>query len=396
MKNNDKKKENEIEEDIFSINLDNLKKMDENSLLKLKTKLNMEYYNILYENEINTNKIIFYKKYIDQCKKNNNIEQRNEMIQNEFIQMRNKFSEINNEYLSLFDSLSSLTNRYSKSSQLSEKIYILENKIKEQENLLNYLNEKHKYISNYKSIEGYLSIDIFIKLFENKINENTWNSFEEVISDSSSSSSSSSSENKNKTLNTIANNVEDIKKVNKLLTRNDIPKEDVEDYKNMLTVIHKKNYEHVTKDYQKILAQAQHELLTKNNNLKKLELIKNDIEMLKDPSKKNKILDEEEKINMEKNKEIEKKNEIKNLKKIYHEKNEEYEELKQELESLKEELNKENEKYKEIEICLNQNNNKLNEKIKEGNDIEIEFDEIKNERNLLIEQLYGNMNDNDK
>ena len=369
MKNNDKKKENEIEEDIFSINLDNLKKMDENSLLKLKTKLNMEYYNILYENEINTNKIIFYKKYIDQCKKNNNIEQRNEMIQNEFIQMRNKFSEINNEYLSLFDSLSSLTNRYSKSSQLSEKIYILENKIKEQENLLNYLNEKHKYISNYKSIEGYLSVDIFIK---------------------------SSSENKNKTLNTIANNVEDIKKVNKLLTRNDIPKEDVEDYKNMLTVIHKKNYEHVTKDYQKILAQAQHELLTKNNNLKKLELIKNDIEMLKDPSKKNKILDEVEKINMEKNKEIEKKNEIKNLKKIYHEKNEEYEELKQELESLKEELNKENEKYKEIEICLNQNNNKLNEKIKEGNDIEIEFDEIKNERNLLIEQLYGNMNDNDK
>ena len=168
MKN--KEIENKNEEDIInSITPDSLKKMDENSLSKLKTRLNIEYQSILYENEINTNKILFYKKYIDQCKKNINKEQKNEIIKNEFIEMRNKFSEINSEYLSLFDSLSSLTNRYSKISQLSEKIYLLENKIKEQENLLQYLNDKYKYISNYKNIEGYLSIDIFIKLFDNKI-----------------------------------------------------------------------------------------------------------------------------------------------------------------------------------------------------------------------------------
>ena len=101
-------------ESSISNNIDNLKKMDENSLLKLKTKLSIDYQNILYENELNTDKLNFYKKYVDQCKKNFNIEQRNELIKNEFLEIRNKFSEINNEYLSLFDSLSSLTNRYSK------------------------------------------------------------------------------------------------------------------------------------------------------------------------------------------------------------------------------------------------------------------------------------------
>jgi hypothetical protein len=245
-------------ESIISTNTDNLKKMDENSLQKIKTNLSIEYQNIIYENELKNNKIIFYKKYIDQCKKNFNIEQRNAMIKNEFLEMRNKFSEINNEYLSLFDSLSSLTNRNSKLYHLSEKIYILENRIQEQENTLKYLNERCKYLSNYKSIEGYLSEDIFYKLFENKINENTWNSIDEKNSETSSSSSSSSSDIKNKSLNTISNNVDDIKKVNKLLTRNNIPREDVEDYKRLLAGIHKKNYEIVTKDYQRVLSDEQH------------------------------------------------------------------------------------------------------------------------------------------
>ena len=371
-------------ESSISNNIDNLKKMDENSLLKLKTKLSIDYQNILYENELNTDKLNFYKKYVDQCKKNFNIEQRNEMIKNEFLEIRNKFSEINNEYLSLFDSLSSLTNRYSKVYYFSEKIYLLENKLQEQENTLQYLTEKCKYLSNHKNLEGYLSTDIFYKLFENKITENTWNSIDEKNSDTSSSSSSSSSNIKNNSLNTISNNVDDIKKVNKLLKRNNIPREDLEDHKRLLAGIHKKNYEIVTKDYQKVLSEVQHELLNKNNNLKKLELIKNDIEILKDPSKKAKLIDEEEKINIEKNKEIEKKNETKNLKKIYHEKNNEYEELKQILENLNEELKIENEKYNEFQININYNNNKLNEKINEGNDIEIEFEEIKKERNLLL------------
>jgi len=68
--------------------------------------------------------------------------------------------------------------------------------------------------------------------------------------------------------------VDDIKKVNKLLTRNNILREDVEDYKRLLAGIHKKNYEIVTKDYQRVLSDEQHKVLNKNNNLKKLKLIK--------------------------------------------------------------------------------------------------------------------------
>ena len=379
-----------IDETILN-NPDNLKKMDENSLIKLKTKLNMDYQNLLYENELKNDKYMFYKKYFDQFKKNINVKQRNELITNQFLEMRNKFSELNNEYLSLFDSLSSLTNRYSKVYQLSEKIYLLENKIKEQENTLQYINERCKFLSNHKNIEGNLSTDIFYKLFENKIDENTMTSMEDKNSDSSSSSSSSSTEfKKNKSLNTITNHVDDIKKVNKLLTRNSIPREDVEDYKRILAGIHKKNYELVTKDYQRIISDTQRELLNKNNNLKKLELIKNDIEILKDPSKKAKIIDEEEKINMEK--EIERKNEIKLNKKIYHEKMEEYDKLKQNLQKLNNELMAEKEKYEQIKLNLKENNEILNKKINEGNEIEIKFEELKKERNLLLEQLFGDVN----
>jgi len=390
-----KESQNSNIDDTLINNLDNLKKTDENSLSKLKTKLSIEYQNLIYINEVNNNKMMFYKKYIEQCKKNSNIEQRNEIIKNEFLEMRNKFSEINSEYLSIFDSLSSLTNPYSKVYHLSDKIYLLENRIQEQENTLQYINERCKYLSNNTNIEGYLSTDIFYKLFENRIDENTWNSIVEKNSESSSSSSSSSSEiNKNKSLNTITNNVDDIKKVNKLITRNNIPREDVEDYKRMLAGIHKKNYEFITKDYQRVITDTQRELLIKNTNLKKLELIKNDIEILKDPSKKAKI-EEEEKINIEtRNKEVEKKKEIKSYKKIFYEKMKEFEELKQNLEKLNNELNTEKEKYDKLQINLKENNDKLNDKIKEGNEIEIKFDEIKNERNILIEQLFGNTNKN--
>ena len=403
--NDDKNNKNSMQKSIISLkdttienidetilnNPDNLKKMDENSLIKLKTKLNMDYQNLLYENELKNDKYMFYKKYFDQFKKNINVKQRNELITNQFLEMRNKFSELNNEYLSLFDSLSSLTNRYSKVYQLSEKIYLLENKIKEQENTLQYINKRCKFLSNHKNIEGNLSTDIFYKLFENKIDENTMTSMEDKNSDSSSSSSSSSSEfKKNKSLNTITNHVDDIKKVNKLLTRNSIPRADVEDYKRILAGIHKKNYELVTKDYQRIISDTQRELLNKNNNLKKLELIKNDIEILKDPSKKAKIIDEEEKINMEK--EIERKNEIKLNKKIYHEKMEEYDKLKQNLQKLNNELMAEKEKYEQIELNLKENNEILNKKINEGNEIEIKFEELKKERNLLLEQLFGDVN----
>ena len=69
-------------ESIISTNTDNLKKMDENSLQKLKTNLSIEYQNIIYENELKNNKIIFYKKYIDQCLKGRLINNKKYKISN--------------------------------------------------------------------------------------------------------------------------------------------------------------------------------------------------------------------------------------------------------------------------------------------------------------------------
>ena len=56
--NNNKQNKNE---EIINIDMDNLKKMDENSLNKLKIKLSAQYRTTLFDNQINNNKIIFYK-----------------------------------------------------------------------------------------------------------------------------------------------------------------------------------------------------------------------------------------------------------------------------------------------------------------------------------------------
>lgn len=392
-------------EDIIDINMENLKRMDENSLNKLKTKLNTQYRAILYENQLNNDKIILYKKLIEEYKNivndededesnnniNNYIEIRNSILDKEILEMKNKNNDLHKEYLSLFDALSSLTDPYSKYSRLSEKLYILENKIQEQENKLKYLEERHKYFSNSSNTNNDLTKDIFLELFENKTNEDNLNLIEEKSSESSSSSSSSSSEKEKEPINTIGNNVGDIKESNKIVARNTLPKEAVEDYKRMLSLIFKKNYEQVTKDYQKVISAAQNELLIKNNNLKKLELIKNEIEMTKDPSKKIKMLNEEEKIiNEKKIKEKEKKKEFKQYKKIFLEKSDEYEELKKNLEILNNELKKEEEELNLIEKKYKDNNDDLNQKIEEGNKIQIELDEIKNKRDLLLIELFGN------
>ena len=397
-------------EDIVDIHMENLKRMDENSLNQLKTKLNTEYRAILYENQLNNDKIILYKKLIEEYKKtvneedndvsNNNIknyiEIRNSILDKEILEMKNKNNDLHKEYLSLFDSLSLLTDPYSKYSRLSEKIYILENKIQEQENKLKYLEERCKYFSNSNNINNDMTKDIFLELFENKSNEDNLNLIEEKSSESSSSSSSSSSEKEKEPINTIGNNVGDIKESNKIRTRNTMPKEAVEDYKRMLSLIYKKNYEQVTKEYQKVIAAAQNELLNKNNNLKKLELIKNEIEMTKDPSKKMKMLNEEEKIiNEKKIKEKEKKKEFKQNKKIFLEKRDEYEELKKNLDILNNELKKEEEELNLIEKKYKENNDTLNQKIEEGNKIQIELDEIKNQRDLLLIELFGNQYNND-
>ena len=60
--------------------------------------------------------------------------------------MKNK-NDIHNEYLSLFDSLLQLSDQNSLVSRLSEKIYLLENKIEEQKNKLKYLDERCKNLS---------------------------------------------------------------------------------------------------------------------------------------------------------------------------------------------------------------------------------------------------------
>ena len=391
-------------EDISDIHMDNLKKMDENSLQKLKTKINCEYRTVLYENQINNDKIILYKKLIEQYKKtvgeddedntdniNNFIEARNSILEKEILEMKNKNSDLHKEYLSLFDSLSLLTDPYSKVSRLTEKIYILENKLKEQEYKLQYLEERTKYYLNYKNVDDNLTKDIFLELFENKNEDDNLNLIEEKSSESSSSSSSSEETEKSKEpINTISNNVGDIRESNKLTTHNTIPKEAAEDYKRMLGLIYKKNYEQITKEYQKVISAAQSELLIKNNNLKKLNLIKNEIEMQKDTSKKLKIINEKEKINNEKrNKKKEKKLEFKKNKKNYLEKSEELEDLKKKLESLNDELKKEEEEYNNIEKTFKENNETLNDKIKEGNQIEVELEDIKKQRDLLLEELFG-------
>ena len=399
-----KNKSNFNNEDLSNIHMDNLKKMDENALHKLKTKIDYEYRTALYENQINNDKIILYKKLIEQYKKtvgeddedntdniNNFIEERNSILEKEILEMKNKNNDLHKEYLSLFDSLSLLTDPFSKVSRLTEKIYILENKIKEQENKLQYLEERTKYYSNYKNVDDNLTKDIFLELFENKNEDDNLNLIEEKSSESSSSSSSSEETDKSKEpINTISNNVGDIKISSKFTTHNTIPKEAVEDYKRMLGLIYKKNYEQITKEYQKVISAAQNELLIKNNNLKKLNLIKNEIEMKKDPSKKLKIINDEEKIiNEKRNKEKEKKLEFKKNKKNYLDKSEELEELKKKLENLNDELKKEEEEYNNIEKTFKENNETLNDKIKEGNQIEVELEDIKKQRDLLLEELFG-------
>ena len=193
-------------EDLKNINMDNLRKMDEAALNKLKIKLNIEYRSLLYDNQINNDKIILYKTLIEEYKKNVNSDEkdenhinelstyinvRNSIIDKEILDMKNKNNDLHKKYLALFDQLSSLTDPYSKVSRLTEKIYILENKIQEQENKLKYLEERCKYFSNSKNIDEDLTKDIFLELFESRNEDDNLNLIEEKSSESSSSSSSS-------------------------------------------------------------------------------------------------------------------------------------------------------------------------------------------------------------
>jgi hypothetical protein len=76
--------------------MDNLKKMDEAALNKLKIKLNIEYRSLLYDNQINNDKIILYKTLIEEYKKNVNSDEKDENHINElstYINVRNSIIE---------------------------------------------------------------------------------------------------------------------------------------------------------------------------------------------------------------------------------------------------------------------------------------------------------------
>ena len=83
-------------EDITNIHIDNIKKMDENSLNKLKIKLNTEYRAMLYENQINNDKILLYKKLIEEYKTNvsDGFDEKGNIINlNNYISIRNSILE---------------------------------------------------------------------------------------------------------------------------------------------------------------------------------------------------------------------------------------------------------------------------------------------------------------
>ena len=410
-KNEEDKNINDINEDMNNCNMEQLKKMDEEALKKLKLKLNMAYNTLVYENTLNKEKLTVNKLVIDEYNKNLEDEDENKdnilknymnnispILDSEITKMKNKNEELNKEYLSLFDTLLSLNDPYSRLTRLKDKIYLLENSLQEQENKLKYLNEKSNFYSNASSNE-YIVKDIFLELFRPKNHESNLNLIEEKSSESSSSSSSSSTGKAKEPFNTLGNNPGDAKESTKLKKHNTIPKEVVEDSKRMLGVIFKNNYETVTKHYQKVISSAQNELQNKNTNTKKLEILKNEIKNMKDNSRKIKMLDEEEKVNNEKKvlekKEKEKKMEMKNNKRQYYEKSEEYEELKKKLDELNEELRREEEEYKLNEKRLKENNESLKEKIEEGNQIQIELEEVLKERDSLLENISGNKNDDD-
>ena len=410
-KNEEDKNINDINEDMNNCNMEQLKKMDEEALKKLKLKLNMAYNTLVYENTLNKEKLAVNKLVIDEYNKNLEDEDENKdnilknymnnispILDSEITKMKNKNEELNKEYLSLFDTLLSLNDPYSRLTRLKDKIYLLENSLQEQENKLKYLNEKSNFYSNASSNE-YIVKDIFLELFRPKNHESNLNLIEEKSSESSSSSSSSSTGKAKEPFNTLGNNPGDAKESTKLKKHNTIPKEVVEDSKRMLGVIFKNNYETVTKHYQKVISSAQNELQNKNTNTKKLEILKNEIKNMKDNSRKIKMLDEEEKVNNEKKvlekKEKEKKMEMKNNKRQYYEKSEEFEELKKKLDELNEELRREEEEYKLNEKRLKENNESLKEKIEEGNQIQIELEEVLKERDSLLENISGNKNDDD-
>ena len=387
-------------EDISNLDESHLKKMSEDELNKLKINLNIKYKSILCENQITNDKIALYKKIIEEYKKNvkeetdDNLmkfmEVRNSILDKEITELKNKYNTLNKEYLSLFDSVSSLYGPNSELNKLSDRIYILENKIKEQENILKFLEEKCEDYSDESKIQEKI---IFLDLFEYKGEKESPKQSGGVTSESPSSSSSSSSKESVETINSMTNFVGDIKETNKFIPHNSIPKEKLDDYKRLLGTIYKNNYEQVTKEYQKVLTTAQTEILSKNTNLKKLEIIKNEIEMVKDPSKKLKMMNEREK-NINNSKEIEKKNDSKKLKQLYYDKKIEYEELLKNYDNLNNELKKEEEEFESLQNSINEKSEILKEKIQEGNDIETELEEIKKQRDEALLEKFGHIENN--
>ncbi len=79
---------------------------------------------------------------------------------------------------------------------------------------------------------------------------------------------------------------------------------------------------------------------------------------------------------------------------MYLEKSDEYEQLKKNLEDLTNELKREEEEFNQIQKSFKENNETLKEKIEEGNKIQNELEDIKNQRDLLLDELFGNKYNN--
>ena len=395
--NNNKSREESYNIHTFS----DIEKQEQN-LSKLKCKLNEEYRNYSHINKINDYKLKLYNNLIEEYNKllqndPDNITEfkefiniRNNLISKEINKMQNENSGLKREFNALFDEISKLSdNRYSKVPKLEDDIFILDNKIKAQQDKLNFLEKRYKFFCETKNLEQDYTQEIFLELInQDKKTESFFSDLNSSDSSGSSSSSSSSEEDsKNiKSINSMEVNVGQPRIINKKKFYTKIPRECIDAKKNFIKTIIEENLKNENLQYQSVFAKTQEQLRQKVKNTNILNELKNEIKNFEDPNYKK--IDNEK--NEKKNEEIEKKKLYKEEKQIFHKKDDELDELGKELQNLQNELLAEQEDYKQIETVYEHNNKELETKIKEGNDIEIELENLKKQRDALLLELFGN------
>lgn len=400
----DKENHNKLGEESNNNSLSEIEKQEQN-LSKLKRKLNEEYRNFTHINKINDYKLNLYNQLIEEY--NNLLENdpenatefkeyinsRNNIVSKEIKKMKNENSTLKTEFNALFDEVSKISdNRYSKVPKLEDDIFILENKIKAQQNKLIFLEKRYKFFCETKNLEQDYTQEIFLELYDPD-NKKTESFFSDInSSDSSNSSSSSEEDSKNiKSVNSMEVNVGQPRIVNKKKLFSKIPRECIDAKKNIIKTIIEENLKNENLKYQTVFAKTQEQLRLKAKNTNILNDIKNEIKNFEDPNYK-KTLESEKSV--KKSEEDEKKKLYKEQKQLYYKKDEELDALEKELKNLQNELISEEEEYKQIEDVYQRNNKELETKIKEGNDIEIELENLKKQRDTLLLELLGNKSGN--